>query len=81
MVFVQDNGIVITMIIKARAPTRKHVARTHSAVYGRYIHAQLQIADTLTKGNFAGDTCVNLCGVIRVGAPPALRPEDAKPTS
>ena len=84
-VFVQDNDAVIKMVIKARAPMLKHVARTHRidldwlferlstdpAIYGRYLHTKLQIADILTKGHFTSDQWCALCSLLRLGAPPA----------
>ena len=65
--WIQDNDAVIKMVQKRRCPMLKHVSRTHrinldwlfermepdNDIHGRYIHTKLQIADMLTKGNFA----------------------------
>ena len=84
MIFVQDNDAVIKLVIKSRAPTLKHVPRTHRidldwlferinsdpAIFGRYIHTKLQMADMLTKGHFTSEAWQNLCSLIRIGPPP-----------
>ena len=81
----EDNEAVIKMIIKAHAPMLKHVARTHRidldwwferlstdpAIYGRYIHTKLQIADILTKGHFTSEQWNALCKLLRLGLPPS----------
>ena len=88
MVFVQDNDAVIKMVVKCRAPTLKHVARTHRidldwlferihcdpCVFGRYIHTKLQIADMLTKGHFSSEQWLALCHLLRLGVTPHTRP-------
>ena len=65
----EDNGAVIKMIIKGWSPTMRHVSRTHkvawywlfdriildSKIQIRYIDTKHQLADILTKGNFARD--------------------------
>ena len=86
--FVQDNDAVIKMVVKARAPTLKHVSRTHRidldwlfervsadpSIYGRYIHTKLQLADLLTKGQFTAEQWLALCSLLRVGPPPKMLP-------
>ena len=88
LIFVQDNDAVIKMVIKARAPMLKHVSRTHRidldwlferisqdpAIFGRYIHTKLQIADMLTKGNFSAEQWQLLCTLLRVGPAPKMKP-------
>ena len=88
MISVRDNDAVIKMVVKARAPTLKHVARTHRidldwlferlnadpSVFGRYIHTKLQIADMLTKGNFTSEQWQLLCSLLRLGLPPKCKP-------
>ena len=65
----EDNGAVITMIIKGRSPTMRHVSRTHrvaldwlfdrinldSKIQIKYIDTKNQLADILTQGNFTRD--------------------------
>ena len=91
--FMQDNDAVIKMVVKCRAPTMKHVPRTHRinidwlferirmdpCIYGRYIHTKLQIADMLTKGNFAAEQWLFLLGLLRLGSPPEKLPPPPKP--
>ena len=62
----EDNEAVITMIIKGRSPTMRHVSRTHSVALDwlfdrinldpkiqiKYIDTKNQLADILTKGKF-----------------------------
>ena len=76
--------LVLKMVIKARAPMLKHTARTHRmdldwlferistdpAVFDRYIHTKLQIADMLTRGNFGGEQWLVLCCLLHVGPAP-----------
>ena len=63
----EDNEAVIKMIIKGRSPTMRHVSRTHRVALDwlfdrsnldpkiqiKYIDTKNQLADILTKGNFA----------------------------
>ena len=63
----EDNEAVIKMIIKGRRPTMRHVSRTHSVALDwlfdrinlepkiqiKYVDSKNQLADMLTKGNFA----------------------------
>ena len=65
----EDNEAVITMIIKGRSHTKRHVSRTHrvaldwlfdrnivdSKIQIRYIDTKHQLEDMLTKGNFTRD--------------------------
>ena len=62
----EDNEAVITMIIKGRSPTMRHVSRIHrvaldwlfdrinldSKIQIKYIDTKNQLADILTKGSF-----------------------------
>ena len=64
-----DNEAVIKMIIKGRSPTMRHVSRTHRVALDwlfdrinldpknqmKYIDTKNQLADMLTRGNFARD--------------------------
>ena len=94
-VFVQDNDAVIKMVVKARAPTLKHVSRTHRidldwlferiqkdpCIFGRYIHTKLQIADMLTKGNFTSEQWLVLCSLMRLSPPPKMKEVPLPPPS
>ena len=85
LVFVEDNDAVLKMCVKGRAPTLKHCSRTHRidldwlfervrddpAIFGRYIHTKLQLADLLTKGTFTVDAWCALCLLMRLGPPPS----------
>ena len=65
----EDNEAVIKMIIKGRSPTMRHVSRTHTVVLDwlfdrinldpktqiKYMDTKNQLADMLTKENFACD--------------------------
>ena len=65
----EDNEAVIKMIIKGTSPTMSHVSRTHRVALDwlfdrinldpkiqiQYIDTKNQLADILTKGNFARD--------------------------
>ena len=65
----EDSEAVIKMIMKGRSRTMRHVSRTHrvaldwffdridldSKIQIKYIDTKNQIADILTKGNFARD--------------------------
>ena len=93
LVFMQDNDAVIKMVVKCRAPTLKHVPRTHRinldwlfercrmdpCVFGRYIHTKQQIADMLTKGNFTAEQWEYLCVLLRLGPVPERKPPPPKP--
>ena len=70
----EDNEAVITMTIKGRSPTMRHVSRTHRVALDwlfdrinldtqnqiRYIDTKHQLADMLTEGNFTRDEWNNL---------------------
>ena len=76
----EDNEAVIKMIIKGRSPTMRHVSRTHrvaldwlfdrinldSKIQIRYIDTKHQLADILTKGNFARDEWNNLLHLFNI---------------
>ena len=65
----EDNEAVITMIMKGRSPTMRHVSRTHRVALDwlfdrinlypkiqiKYIDTKNQLADILTKGNLTRD--------------------------
>ena len=65
----EDNEAEITMIIKGRSPTMRHVSRTHrvaldwlfdrinldTKIQVKYIDTENQLADILTKGSFTRD--------------------------
>ena len=65
----EDNEAVMKIIIKERSPTMRHVSRTHRVALDwlfdginlypkiqiKYIDRKNQLADILTKGNFARD--------------------------
>ena len=65
----EDNEAVIKVIIKERSPTIRHVSRNHRVALDwsfdrinldpkikiKYIDTKNQLADILTKGNFARD--------------------------
>ncbi|MCP2505279.1 MAG: hypothetical protein NLN65_08295, partial [Candidatus Poseidoniaceae archaeon] len=81
MVIMEDNDAVIKMCVKIRAPTMRHMARTHridvDALFERihaekgmcikYINTKLQIADIFTKGSFSVQTWNTLCKLLQVG--------------
>ena len=80
-VVLEDNDAVIKMCLKVRAPTMRHVARTHRVdvdsllerihsdthIVIKYINTKLQIADIFTKGSFTAQTWNNLCRLLQVG--------------
>ena len=71
---------MIKMITKGRRPTMRHVSRTHrvamdwlidginldSKIQIRYIDTKHQLADMLTKGNFARDEWNNLLHLFNI---------------
>ena len=85
LVMIEDNDAVIKMLAKGRAPVLKHCSRTQRvdldflfeqlkddpAILCRYIHTSHQIADILTKGVFTAESWCRLCGLLRLGPPPA----------
>ena len=76
----EDNEAVIKMIIKGRSPTMRHVSRTHrvaldwlfdrinldSKIQIRYIDAEHQLANILTKGNFTRYEWNNLLHLFNI---------------
>ena len=76
----EDNEVVITMIIKGRSPTMRHVSRTHRVALDwlfdrinldpkiqiKYIHTKNQLADILTKGNVTRDEWNHLLHLINI---------------
>ena len=81
MIIMEDNDAVIKMCLKVRAPTLRHVSRTHRidvdllleqvhAIEGlsiKYINTKLQLADIFTKGSFSVHTWNTLCRLLQVG--------------
>ena len=83
----EDNDAVIKMVIKGRAPTLRHVPRTHKVdldwlfermrddpgIYLKYVGTKEQIADIFTKGNFSKDAWQSLCRLAQIGPPPGSK--------
>jgi len=81
LIIMEDNEAVIKMCNKVRAPTMRHVPRTHRidvdsllerihldrGINIRYINTKLQIADIFTKGSFSVQTWNDLCNLLQVG--------------
>ena len=77
----EDNDAVIKMCTKVRAPTLRHVQRTHrvdvdsllerihsdKGIVIKYINTKLQIADIFTKATFSIQTWKELCKLLQVG--------------
>ena len=76
----EDNEAVITMIMKGRSPTMRHVSRTHRVALDwlfdrinldpkiqiKYIDTKNQLADILTKGNFTRDEWNHLLTLFNI---------------
>ena len=76
----EDNETVITMIIKGRSPTMRHVSRTHrvaldglfdrinldSKIQIKHIDTKNQLADILTKGNFTREEWNHLLNLCNI---------------
>ena len=81
LIIMEDNDAVIKMCKKVRAPTMRHVPRTHridvdtllERIHGdkgisiKYVNTKLQIADIFTKGSFSVQTWNDLCNLLQVG--------------
>ena len=81
LIIMEDNDAVIKMCMKVRAPTMRHVARTHRinvdtllerihhevGICIKYVNTKLQIADIFTKGSFTVQTWNDLCKLFAVG--------------
>jgi len=77
----EDNDAVIELLVKTRAPTMRHVARTHridldwfiercrddQSIKIRFVCTKEQIADVLTKGAFTAAQLHILCKLAQVG--------------
>ena len=77
----EDNDAVIKMCKKVRAPTMRHVQRTHrvdvdallerihkdKGIFIKYTNTKLQIADIFTKGSFTINLWNQLCKLLQVG--------------
>ena len=83
----EDNEAVITMIIKGRSPTMRHVSRTHrdaldwlfdrsnldSKIQIKYIDTKNQLANILTKGSFTRDEWNHcVCLTLTISVPPIV---------
>ena len=81
LLIMEDNDAVIKMCMKVRAPTMRHVHRTHSidvdsllerihgdnSIWIKYINTKYQLADIFTKGSFSVNTWRDLCKLLQVG--------------
>ena len=81
MIIMEDNDAVIKMTIKVRAPTMRHMQRTHridvdsffenihemQGLMIKYISTKLQIADIFTKGSFSVQTWNLSCKLLQIG--------------
>ena len=81
LIIMEDNDAVIKMCVKVRAPTMRHMQRTHridvdalferihsdKGIWIKYINTKLQIADIFTKGSFSLNTWKSLCSLMQVG--------------
>ena len=80
LVLLEDNDAVIKMCIKGRAPSMRHVQRTHRinvdsiferiltdpAISIKWVGTKVQCADIFTKGNFSEQTWRYLCRLIQI---------------
>ena len=76
-----DKSRFLKMVLKCRAPTLKHVPRTHRinldwlferirtdpGVFLRYVGTKEQIGDMFTKGAFTADQWWRLCRLAQIG--------------
>ena len=81
LIIMEDNDAVIKMCVKVRAPTMRHMQRTHrididalfdiihtdKGIWIKYINTKLQIADIFTKGAFSQFQWNALCALLQVG--------------
>ena len=86
LIIFEDNDAVIKMTVKGRAPTLRHVPRTHKVdldwlferlredpgVFIRYVGTKEQIADIFTKGAFTADHWQTLCRLAQIGPSQSL---------
>ena len=77
----EDNDAVIKMTVKGRAPTLRHVPRTHRVdldwlferirddpgIHIRYVSTKEQIADIFTKGSFTVKQWNALLDLAQIG--------------
>ena len=81
LLIMEDNDAVIKMCMKVRAPTMRHVPRTHridvdsllelihtdKSIWIKYINTKAQLADIFTKGSFSVQTWRDLCKLLQIG--------------
>jgi hypothetical protein len=81
LILLEDNDAVIKMTLKMRAPTLRHVARTHRVdldwlferimydpgVSIHFVGTKQQIADMFTKGQFSEEQWKALCRMAQIG--------------
>jgi DNA (cytosine-5)-methyltransferase 1 len=81
LLIMEDNDAVIKMCMKVRAPTMRHVQRTHridvdallerihndKSIWIKYINTKQQLADIFTKGSFSVQTWNDLCKLLQIG--------------
>ena len=81
LILLEDNDAVIKMTLKMRAPTLRHVARTHRVdldwlferiqydpgVSIHFVGTKQQIADMFTKGQFSAEQWNALCQMAQIG--------------
>jgi hypothetical protein len=81
LLIMEDNDAVIKMCMKVRAPTMRHMQRTHridvdslferthgdKSIWIKYINTKFQLADIFTKGSFSVHTWRDLCKLLQVG--------------
>ncbi len=81
LLLLEDNDAVIKMTVKMRAPTLRHVARTHRVdldwlferiqydpgVSIHFVGTKQQIADMFTKGQFSAEQWHALCKMAQIG--------------
>ncbi len=81
LLLLEDNDAVIKMTLKMRAPTLRHVARTHRVdldwlferiqydpgVSIHFVGTKQQIADMCTKGQFSQEQWQALCKMAQIG--------------
>ena len=81
LLIMEDNDAVIKMCMKVRAPTMRHVQRTHridvdsllerihtdNSIWIKYINTKFQVADILTKRSLSVNTWQDLSKLLQVG--------------
>ena len=86
LIIFEDNDPVIKMTNRSRAPTMRHVPRTHRvdldflfellredpSIFIRYVGTKEQIADIFTKGSFTADQWRSLLRLAQIGSIPSF---------